>query len=241
MIDTPSAAFICKVACGFIVLVFSGIGIYFDIIQDRLTKRDADKAIEEANAKERTAEEDGKEKARRIAKTERANAELKKGWTDTASELAIAKAALDETRKSASVANKRAEALEEKQRDRTLTLEQRAQFMAFSAQAPKGKVKIKTLMSDTGEPRRFALLLKAMLEDAGFTVLDPMLSFMVTGGEISGVWLKIRDKDSVPPHTGVLQNGFGSIGIKAQASIEDDAFHAELEADTVVIYVYKKE
>ena len=144
-----------------------------------------------------------------------------------------------ETRKSAESANKRADALEERQRDRTLTKEQRAQFRVLTAAAPKGRIRIKILIGEGGEPTRFAQSLRQMLEESGFTIIDPTSSFMVSG-DISGLYLKVKNTSRPPNHTRIVQQGLQSVGISAPAAPEDDAFLGDLSENEVVIYVYKK-
>ena len=204
-------------------MVFSGFAVYFDILQDRLSKGEADMAIKEAKEKELAAEQDSAQKTKRIEAT--------------AFELEKAKRDLDETKRAVEAANRRAEALEEKQRDRAISPEQHERFKAFLKPFPTGKVEMRILIGEQGEPSRYASLLKTLLEEAGFNLIPPMNGIMVTG-DISGLCLKVKSAENPPAHVRNLQKAFETIGIPAMAMVEDAAF--PIDSDTVRIYIYKK-
>jgi hypothetical protein len=151
--------------------------------------------------------------------------------------LAQAEADLVIARKAADEAKELASALEEKQRPRTISEEQRKRFIAFMAPIEKGKVSLKSLASDN-ESLAFALLLKSMLVDSGCDVVGEITGFISLGAPASGIQLKIKDKDSPPIHAGNVQKAFEHIGIQAPCSIEQS--DNPLDKDTLTIYVYGK-
>jgi hypothetical protein len=129
--------------------------------------------------------------------------------------------------------------LKERQQPRVLTPEQKAKFKQFTTSFAKGRIVITALTGERGEPRTYAGELKALLEEAGYQVEPSVTTFIVSGGdELSGLWLKVTDIDSAPPHAGPLQKAFEAIGIKATGTNTKDS---AVDQNTVMIAVYKKD
>lgn len=139
--------------------------------------------------------------------------------------------------KEAASARLELEKLKEKNRPRTITDDQRKRFIAFMAPIEKGKVSMKCTAGNN-ESIAFATLLGGMIAESGCEVVGPMLSFISTGAPVSGIELKMKNKDAPPIHSGNLQKAFEHIGISAPASVEADAF--PISDDMVVVYVYGK-
>ena len=162
--------------------------------------------------------------------------------------LRAANASADVAKLELSVADaerKRAEAeralleLQERLKPRSITPEQRTRFTDFVKGAPKGKVQLTAVAAADNEPIAFALILKNLLSNAGYNVDDNIRGFVSTGSPMSGIVIKIRDEKAQPPHAGPLQKAFEYIGIKTPGTTVAPVFN--LDADTVIIYVYGKQ
>jgi hypothetical protein len=140
---------------------------------------------------------------------------------------------------------KRAEAeralleLQQRLMPRSITPEQTAKFIEFVKDAPKGKVKLTAVAAADNEPLKFAQILHGLLSNAGYSVEDKIGGFVSTGSPISGIVIKIRDAQAPPTHAAAIQKGLEYIGITTPGTTEAEVFN--LNADTVIIYVYGKQ
>jgi multidrug efflux pump subunit AcrA (membrane-fusion protein) len=239
--DDPTFLRSASAAIQWCVIGFASIAVCLQTAKHYVDIREKRLSTNISAAKEKALSEENRIKAERIAKAEENHKQLEallsKTKAETSSKLFEAEARLAETQKAADAANKRAEVLEDQQRDRVITPEQRARFKEFMAPIAKGKVKIKPLLGERGEPRRYAMLIKSMLEDSGCILVESGETFIAID-EQSGLDIRVKNKDTAPPHAGNLQKAFESVGIEAQA--HEESLNQSLENDMVVIYVYKK-
>ncbi len=119
---------------------------------------------------------------------------------------------------------------------RVLTDEQRGNFFKYIKSSPKGKV---ALQSDatSQEAQNFAKMIQEMLTEAGFDVSQNVRMFIATSPRSTGITMKVKT-DNPPPHAGVIQKGFESIGILAPCSVANQ--NDEISEDTPIIYIEKK-
>jgi hypothetical protein len=129
--------------------------------------------------------------------------------------------------------------LQERFAPRLIKPEQRKRFIDFMATRKKGKVSLKYVASDNNEPKQFALLLGSLLTASGCEVISPMHTFIATGAPMTGIELKVKNKDAPPIHAGYLQKAFEHIEISAPASLENPNDNS-ISDDEAVIYVYGK-
>lgn len=141
---------------------------------------------------------------------------------------------MSEQSRRADVLEKTSEQLKEKQRSRTITDEQRKQFLAAMADAPKGKVQIGAVTPDN-EAQLFAKELKAIIEEAHFDV-DPIIrGLIVVGGPEFGVRLEVENHLAPPAHANGLLNALNAI-----VKMDGRARPEVTPADTVFISVFGK-
>jgi hypothetical protein len=141
---------------------------------------------------------------------------------------------LKDAKQSAADTHKMASELAEKQRFRTITPEQRRQFVSFLAPARKGRVKI-TVTTGNQEAYDFAMQVRGLVREAGYTTPDRMDSFHLFGPPALGVVIKVKSETEQAPFAGDMQRAFSAIGIEALGDKD-----ASLDADTVLLQIGAK-
>lgn len=179
------------------------------IITGRMTHRRQAKSISDANTK---AAEAGQEAAR--LQTSLAESEKKRDQAERA--LLEAEGRLE---------------------PRVISPEQRQRFLFLMEPLPKGKVEVRFLAGNN-ESSRFASTLSDLFADSGCEVIKPSVSFNSTPASITGIGLRIKDENAIPPHAVSLQKALERIGIETPAQVETTSL--PIERDVVRLYVYGK-
>lgn len=104
--------------------------------------------------------------------------------------------------------------LEQRTAARRITADQRGRFIHFLEKAPKGPVTMK-FAAGNSESHGFALQLRSLLRDAGYTVAESMISETRFGAPLVGAQLELKNRDLPPKATAALQAGLEVIGIDA--------------------------
>ncbi len=120
---------------------------------------------------------------------------------------------------------------------RVITPDQRQRFLFLMERLPKGKVEMR-FTAGNNESTQFASALAELFAEAGCEVIKPPVAFNSTGAAVSGIALRIKDDQAVPPHAVSLQKTLERIGIETPAHVE--APDLPIEGDVVRVYVYGK-
>lgn len=157
-----------------------------------------------------------------IAATAKANAEaakaneraahLEKEAADARLEQQKLAKELQAARDRAEEAHKIARQAEIKQRPRGFSSEQRAAFIDFMKDKPKGKVRV-IAQSQSGDAPLFSQSLCSLLRDCGFDVTEVLGAIALGAGR--GLYLAVADANAPPSCAGPLQQAFQHIGINA--------------------------
>lgn len=154
-------------------------------------------------------------KSSHLTKTEAELAEVRRSETAKSSRLAQVEAELAAARRSADETNALVKQLEHKQGPRTITPEQRSQFLDAVRGRPTGKV-IVSAFFDNKETREFAAQLLSLLNAAGFDIIERApLNFFTTSRPSSGVRIGCEDINNAPPHFDTIREGLSAIGVDA--------------------------
>ena len=207
-LKTPSGAYNLTLIISGIIWLLSGIGIFAGFNVNRV------KAIE-AQQKTQNAED-----AKKTADSMRQAAE--KRLADTEAELQTTKA------KTAELALRLA--------PRMLTDEQRAGFLHFATNAPKGRVALQSAAGNQ-EALSYATAIKDLLTKAGFDVANDIRMFMATSPRTTSLTMKVKTINP-PAHAGVIHKGFESIGITIPCSVAQPG--DEIADGTPIVYVENK-
>jgi len=129
-------------------------------------------------------------------------------------------------------------ALEKYRAPRRITAEQWSAFLKFVANTPKGKV-IFRKVGNNKEVDDYTAALMSLFVTAGF-VVDPSAHVIITSGaRATGVTVLIKKQSTTPAHAGDIQNGLGSIGIKALGQLIEGEGEA-IDEDAVMVSVGAK-
>ena len=150
-----------------------------------------------------------------LTKTEAELAEVRRSEAAKSSRLAQVEAELAAARRSAEETNALVKQLEHKQGPRTITSEQRSQFLNAVRGLPTGKV-IVSAFFDNKETREFAAQILSLLNAAGFNIIERApLNFFTTSRPSSGVRIGCEDMNNPPPHFDTVREGLRAIGVDA--------------------------
>jgi hypothetical protein len=178
-----------------------------------------------------------KEKALRLSQMEAELSAVRRSQEATASRLAQAEAELAAARRSAEEAKGLVKRLEEKQRPRTITPEQRSQFLNAVRGQPKGKVIVSAIFFNK-ETHDVGAEMLSLLKEAGFDVIEPApLNFFTTSRPPSGVRIGVRNESDAPPQVVTVLKGLSAMGLDPPTTTLVNA----QEDDVVEIQVTPKE
>jgi hypothetical protein len=127
--------------------------------------------------------------------------------------LSKAEAELAVARRSEEEAKALAKQMEEKQGPRTITPEQRSQFLKAVHGLPTGRV-IVSAFFDNKETHDFGAEILSLLKDAGFDVIERApLNFFTTSRPSSGIRIGSQNITDPPPHFLTVRKGFRAMGL----------------------------
>jgi hypothetical protein len=175
--------------------------------------------------------------ASRLAQIEKDLAGARRATEEKALRLSQVEAELAIARHSAEDAKARARQLEQEQGPRTITPEQRSQFLKAVRGLPTGKV-IVSAFFDNKETHDFGAQILSLLRQDGFDVVQRApVNFFTTSRPSSGIRIGCEDIANPPPHFATLKEGFHAIGLEAPTTTLINA----RENDVVEIQVTPKQ
>jgi transposase len=129
-----------------------------------------------------------------------------------ASRLVPLEAELAQTRRTAEEATTLSKLLQDKHRPRTITREQRNQFLEATRGQAKGKVIVSAIFFNK-ETHETAAEVLSLLKEAGFDLVEPApLNFFTTSRPVSGIRVGFKNDGAEPSQVATLQKGFRAIG-----------------------------
>jgi cytoskeletal protein RodZ len=124
-----------------------------------------------------------------------------------------------ELEKLATEAKREVAEIREQQQARTLTNEQKGQFVKFLAQGPKGKLYLLGATIGDAEAQAFAVELSKLFQAAGWPIESFAYNWVSTWTP-TGIALIVRNQEKAPPYIVTVQRTFEAVGFKAQVFLD---------------------
>lgn len=113
-------------------------------------------------------------------------------------------------------------------RPREISAEQRAEFLRLVGTSPKGPLVVGRVQGEAELTRYYGQIVE-LVSAAGWTVTERPLWMDLA---FEGVFIRVKDANTPPPHAGLLQGALKAIGVSAEGINED-----KLPADRLELMV----
>jgi hypothetical protein len=123
-----------------------------------------------------------------------------------------------------------------KESPRIISADQRRAFLETLEDTPRGAVKV-SVFSGNSETHAFALMIRDLLREAGYTTPDEPEGFLLFGAPAVGVAISCKNPSAPPPLVEPLRLAFRAMGISVKRQKEPDG----ADEDIVTIVVGLKE
>lgn len=154
-------------------------------------------------------------KAARLTQLETELADVHRSDEQKAVRLVELETQLKTARQSADQAQAETKRVESRRGPRSITPDQRKQFLDAIRGLPTGKILVSAFFENK-ETHEFGAELLSLFKDAGFAVVERTpVNFFTTSRPSSGIRIGCQDVNQAPPHYATVRKGLETIGIDA--------------------------
>lgn len=184
-----------------------------DFAGTQKSEQDKTQRLTQLEAELAKARQSDEAKTARVTQLENDIAAAQRVIQENADRIAKMDAELMQARHTAEEAKAVAGKLEEAQKPRAITSDQRLTFLEAVRGQSRGKVIVSAIFFNN-ETHDFGKQITKLLNDAGFSLLDgEPLNFFTTGRPPSGIRIGFKSESNEPAHVATLLKGFRAIGL----------------------------